>query len=357
MKDLLKMQIMDLKAGRRSDDEIASQLRTFYGFVATQRPTIRIQAPDSMETSEPSPDYVDLESEYELAARIHSLCVRNGFSNDEIRDRLSNFSAYLRKLDEENERMLLLARESATIPKAKQKRQKGKKLAPSQREATSGSMMSSSSTPALPPMQKKSLDLASILRRGSGDGFPYSPINAADEQRVKSPKRRASFGSLSFEVSASSSQDGADPIFSNYSPPKKLLSPIHGTDSGEGDGFYRTKRKAPLPWKQQAYQSNGDVPVSGVLSKDGSDIGSIDHNIVSDDNAGEDFPYVCYSHDQLTGNTSAIKSSFDSSMVVSHEIQQPLCRVCGMSFKTSGSLERHLNFSVCSLCVLRKIQL
>lgn len=293
MKDLLKMQIMNLKGERLSDEDIAARLRIFYGFAATLKPRIHIQTADSMETSDSSPAYVNLEPDCELAERIHSLYLQNGFSFEEIRDKLSDFSAYLRKLDEENEQKLLQAKEAASASKMKQKRQKGKKPTSSQREVLPSSMVTSSSTSALPPMQKNpQLDLASILRRGSGDGFPYSPISAAGEQRVKSPKRRASFGSH-FEVSATSSQDGADSIPPDFLSPKKLLSPIHGTDSGEGDGFYRVKRKAPLPWKQQTVQSNDEIPVSGVFSKDSRDVGSIDSNAISAIGEGAAVSFTC----------------------------------------------------------------
>ena len=353
LKDILKMQIMSLKDERLSDEDITFRLRTFFGFSASLKPIMLIQTVDQLETTEFSPPFVDLELNLELAAKIHSLYLQHGFNYEEIRERLSEFKAYLRKLDEENEQKLAQAKEVASLAKKKQKKQKGNK--PPSAQVLPRSMMTSSSTSALPPMlQTSQMELGAILRRGSQDGFPYSPINAVEEQKVKSPKRRASFGSMSFDVGGSPSQDGAETIPSSHSYAKKLLSPMNTNDS-DGDSLYRIKRKAPLPWRQQKSQTGDEIPVTGFFSKDSRDIGSLDQSSVSGN-----YESTTISYYQLLFlmryivNAGALKSSFDAGIVASQELQPPLfCGVCGMSFKTSGSLDRHLNFSVCIIRLLR----
>lgn len=54
---------------------------------------------------------------------------------------------------------------------------------------------------------------------------------------------------------------------------------------------------------------------------------------------------LAFYHNLVTG--AAGKLSYDSNMASSHDYQSQLfCGVCGMNFKSNGSLERHLHFSV-----------
>lgn len=262
MKDLLKEQITSLKSERLPDEEIVFRLRSFYGFDPSVRPSIHIKMEGQDDELEAA-CFIDFEPDDRVAENIHSLYIRQGCNEREIRDHMRDFRAYLQKLDEANEQRLQLAKEAALTAKKKQQRRRIP-LSP-QRTIIPISLASSASTPALPPSQLNNpLDLASILRKTSQESSPFSPSSQNSSQRVRSPKRRGSFATLNSDL-ATTSQDGAESTQSVNSPTKDL-SPLK-SPGADGDSSHKVKRKAPLPWKLHA-QGSEEIPVSGAISLD-----------------------------------------------------------------------------------------